>query len=195
VGWFGTVPLAAHGIVIQISALSFMVPLGIANMATIRAGNALGRKDALGLRRASWVALAMGLMTSLVTVTAFLVFPNQLVALFINAQATDTEQIIRIGTALMVAAAAFQILDAMQVIGLGLLRGVRDTSAPMVIAVFAYWVLGIPGGYYLGFQAGMGPQGVWMGLVIGLGFAAVVLLWRYWVMLARITRKLAPPPV
>lgn len=179
VGWLGTVPLAAHGIVIQISALSFMVPLGISNAATVRAGNALGRKDMRGLRRGSIVAVLLGVGASLITVTCFILFPTQLVSLFIRAGETDTAEIIRIGTLLMMVAAAFQIVDAVQVVALGLLRGVKDTTAPMIIAVIAYWGLGMPGGYWLGFHAGFGAQGVWMGLVIGLGVAGFLLLWRF----------------
>ncbi len=190
VGWLGTVPLAAHGVVIQISALSFMIPLGISNVATIRAGNALGRKDPQALWRASVVASLMGLGVSLVTVTIFLLFPAQLVSLFIRTGETETAEIIRIGTSLMLVAAAFQIVDATQVVVLGLLRGVKDTTAPMVIAVIAYWILGMPSGYWLGFHAGFGAQGVWMGLVIGLGVAGVLLLWRYGVIYRRIKAQL-----
>ncbi|MBV1864335.1 MAG: MATE family efflux transporter, partial [Rhodobacteraceae bacterium] len=190
VGWFGTIPLAAHGIVIQIAAIAFMIPLGVSNVATIRSGRALGRKSISDLKRSSVVVLIMGLLISSFTITCYLLFPNELVALFMNANAADTQQIVEIGVGLVMVAAAFQLVDSMQVIALGLLRGVKDTTAPMVIAVIAYWGLGMPGGYILGFHLGFGAQGVWMGLVIGLGFAAVVLLWRYWVMLGRITARL-----
>jgi len=190
VGWFGTIPLAAHGIVIQIAAIAFMIPLGVSNVATIRAGRALGRKSISDLKRSSVVVLVMGLLISSFTITCYLLFPSELVALFMNANAEDTRQIVEIGVGLVMVAAAFQLVDSMQVIALGLLRGVKDTTAPMVIAVIAYWGLGMPGGYILGFHLGYGAQGVWMGLVIGLGFAAVVLLWRYWVVLGRTTARL-----
>lgn len=189
VGWFGTVPLAAHGIALQITAITFMIPLGVSNAATIRAGRALGRKDMHGLKRGSVVVIVMGALISLVTITVFLTLPELLVSLFVRADSVDTQQIIQIGALLMIVAAAFQMVDSMQVIALGLLRGIKDTAAPMWIAVIAYWGLGLPGGYYLGFHMGYGAQGVWMGLIIGLGFAAVILLWRYWVMLRRLSSR------
>jgi MATE family multidrug resistance protein len=77
-------------------------------------------------------------------------------------------------------AALFQIVDALQVMALGLLRGVQDTGVPMVLAAISYWVIGLPAGYVLGFPLGLGAAGVWLGLVVGLGLAAVTLLWRFW---------------
>ena len=186
IGWAGTLPLAAHGIVLQIASLSFMVPLGISNVATIRAGRALGRQDATSLWRASVVVVLSALGVALLTMTVMLVIPEALVALFVKPSEPDFAPIIVMGTGLLLVAAAFQIVDAMQVVGLGLLRGIKDTAAPMVIAVLAYWVFGLPMGYYLAFVRGYGAQGVWAGLVIGLGFAAVLLLCRYGVMLARL---------
>ena len=77
-------------------------------------------------------------------------------------------------------AALFQLVDGAQVIALGLLRGVQDTAMPMVMAAFSYWLVGLPVSYVLGFVLGLDGIGVWLGLVIGLAFAAVLLMWRFW---------------
>ena len=77
-------------------------------------------------------------------------------------------------------AALFQLVDGLQVLALGLLRGVQDTTVPMIMATVSYWVIGLPVSYLLGFTWGMGAVGIWLGLVIGLGIAAVLLLWRFW---------------
>ncbi|MCP5073341.1 MAG: MATE family efflux transporter [Rhodobacteraceae bacterium] len=185
VGWAGTLQLAAHGIVLQIASLSFMVPLGISNVATIRAGRALGRQDITGLWRGSVVVVLSALVVALVAMVVMFSFPQTLIALFLKPSEPDYVMILEVGGALILVAAAFQVVDAMQVVGLGLLRGIKDTTGPMIIAVFAYWVCGLPMGYYLAFERGFGAQGVWTGLVIGLGFASVALLWRYGVMLRR----------
>ena len=77
-------------------------------------------------------------------------------------------------------AALFQLADAMQGMALGLLRGIKDTRVPMVVAAFSYWVIGIPVGYWLAFRADMGGVGLWLGLVIGLMIAASAMMWRFW---------------
>ena len=84
------------------------------------------------------------------------------------------------GTSLVMVAALFQLVDGLQVLALGLLRGVQDTTVPMVMATFSYWVIGLPVSYVLAFPFGMGAVGLWLGLVIGLGLAALTLLWRFW---------------
>ena len=189
VGWFGTVPLAAHGVVIQLASLAFMIPLGFSNVATIRVGRAYGRGDPQGQWRASVVVMTFALAVATVSMLIMISIPSQLVSLFISDTEADFEAIVAVGSVLVLVAAAFQIVDSAQVVALGLLRGIKDTAVPMVIAVVAYWVLGLPIGYYLAFNLDFGAKGVWLGLVIGLGVAAVLLMWRYLVMYGRIVQK------
>jgi MATE family, multidrug efflux pump len=179
-GWLGTVPLAAHGIALQMAAATFMVHLGLSNAATVRAGNAYGRRDRAHMARGARVAWALSLSLSVIAITVFLLFPVPLISMFLDAGDPARPQIIIIGTGLLATAALFQMVDGAQVIALGLLRGVQDTTVPMLIAGFSYWGVGIPASYYMGFTLGMGGVGVWLGLVAGLGLAGILLSWRFW---------------
>ena len=179
-GWLGTVTLAAHGIALQLASVTFMVHLGLSNAATVRAGNAMGRRDAGHLARGALVAIVMSLVMACVAVTLFLLFPEQLLSLFLNPDEPQRETILAVGVSLVFVAALFQVVDGAQIMALGILRGVKDTSAPMVIAAISYWVIGVPSGYVLGFVAGWGGVGVWLGLVVGLTAAAIMLMWRFW---------------
>jgi MATE family, multidrug efflux pump len=179
-GWLGTVPLAAHGIVLTVTSAAFMAHLGLSNVATIRAGNAYGRGDRAHMARGARVVSAMSLAVALTTMTAFLLIPVPLMSLFITPGDPAYPQIIAIGVGLFAVAALFQLVDGAQVIALGLLRGVQDTNVPMMIAAGSYWVVGIPFSYLFGFVFGYGGIGVWFGLVVGLSCAGVLLMWRFW---------------
>ncbi|APX25142.1 MAG: MATE family efflux transporter [Rhodobacteraceae bacterium] len=180
IGLFGPVPLAAHGIGLQITAATFMIHLGLANAATIRAGQARGRRDAVFLRRDARTVFALSIAAVVVTVALFLLVPEALVGIFLSPDDPQREAILAIGVALLMVAAAFQLVDALQVVALGLLRGLQDTRGPMIIAAVSYWGLGLPAGWLLGLHGGFGTVGVWFGLTIGLGAAAVLLLLRFW---------------
>ena len=187
-GWLGTVPLAAHGIAVQLASITFMVHLGLSNVATIRAGNAYGRRDVDHMARGGVTVSVMSLVFAIATIVAFVVFPEPLLSLFMQEDEPQRAEILSIGVGLLVVAALFQLVDGLQVISLGLLRGVQDTKAPMIMAAVSYWIVGIPCSYVLGFVLGFEGIGVWLGLVVGLGTAAVLLSWRFWsVILNRLT--------
>ncbi len=179
-GWVGTLELAAHGIALQWTAVAFMVHVGLGNAATIRAGRAIGRADATGLRRGGIATLAMALMLSCLAVVLFLSVPEFLISLYLDSSEPSRDQIIAIGVGLLVMAALFHVADSAQVIALGLLRGVQDARVPMILAVISYWLVGLPAGYLFGFTWGYGAVGVWMGLVCGLTLAAILLNYRFW---------------
>ncbi len=174
-GWIGTRELATHGIAIQIASMSFMVYLGLANVGTIRVGNALGRRDRTGIWRASVTVGALQVGFAVVVVSAFLLVPEMLIGLFLDAANPASPAIVAYGVGLLVVAAAFQIVDGMQVIALSVLRGLQDTRVPMMLAVFSYWVVALPAGYTLGFVFEFGGYGVWSGLVVGLALAAITM--------------------
>ncbi|WP_422053080.1 MATE family efflux transporter [Shimia sp.] len=180
-GWLGTVTLAAHGIALQLASLAFMIHLGLSNAATVRAGNAMGRKDADHMARGAWVAIVASLLMAFIAVAIFLIFPEQLLGAFIDPQEPQREVIIATGVTLLYVAALFQVTDGAQVMALGLLRGVQDTRGPMVIAAISYWGIGVPSAYVLGFTFGLGGEGVWLGLVCGLTAAGILLMYRFWV--------------
>ena len=179
-GWLGTITLAAHGIAVQLASITFMVHLGLSNVATIRAGNAYGRRDKPHMARGAMIALAMSLGFAVLTIIVFVGWPEPLISIFMQRDEPARADILAIGMGLLAVAALFQLVDGAQAIALGLLRGVQDTQVPMVLAAISYWAIGIPCSYLLGFTLGFGGIGIWAGLVIGLGVAAILLNARFW---------------
>jgi MATE family multidrug resistance protein len=189
-GWLGTIPLAAHGIAVQLASLTFMVHLGLSNAGTVRAGNAYGRSDAAHLARGAQVVTAISLIFSVITVSAFFLFPEVFIGIFILADDPARDQILQIGVGILFMAGLFQLVDGTQAIALGVLRGVQDTRVPMIYAAISYWGIGVPTSYLLGFTLGLDGIGVWAGLGIGLGVAAILLNLRFWRgVLPRIRRR------
>ena len=179
-GWIGPLELAAHGIALQLASLTFMVHLGFSQAATVRAGRAMGRGDEGHLRRGAKVAIGMSAIFAFATMAVFLMVPEPLIAVFIDPNEPEKETLLRIGISLLAMAGLFQVVDAVQVLALGLLRGVQDTAVPMVMASISYWIVGLPVSYFLAFTLDMGGIGIWLGLVVGLSVAAVLLMWRFW---------------
>ena len=188
-GWIGPLQLAAHGVAIQIASLTFMVHIGFSQAATVRAGRALGRRDRRALGDGARTAIALSAGYALVTSAVFLAIPETLVSLFIDPTDPARDDLIAIGAGLIMIAALFQLVDGMQVLALGLLRGLQDTRVPMVMATVSYWMIGLPVSYVLAFPLGLGAVGLWLGLVIGLALAAVTMMWRFW---RRTIRSLPP---
>ncbi|EYD71028.1 MATE family efflux transporter [Limimaricola hongkongensis] len=186
VGWIGAVPLAAHGIALQVTSVAFMIQVGLSQAATVRAGRALGRNDEAALRMIGQSGVALSVVSAGLVGLVFVTMPEPFVAAFVDPGDPDRDAVVATGITLLMLAALFQVVDALQVMALGLLRGVQDTGVPMVLAAISYWVIGMPVGYVLGFPAGLGAAGVWLGLVVGLGLAAVMLLWRFWTRSVRI---------
>lgn len=191
IGFMGETMLAAHGIALELASVTFMVHLGLSQAGTVRAGQALSRRDWLSLRRGSLAVAVCSVSFSVLTIITFLSVPEFLVSLFLSEGDRRAPEIIETGIALLAVAALFQLADGAQVVALGLLRGLQDTRVPMLLAAFSYWVVGAPAGYLLGFTAGMGGVGVWLGLVIGLALAAAGLGLRLLVYAARLARQSA----
>ena len=186
-GWIGTVELAAHGIALEVAALTFMVHVGLSSAATIRIARFDGLRNIIALRRAAAVAVVISFILASGAVVLFLTWPEPIIALFLDRSKPESAGILAYGTVLVMLAGVFQLADAMQVMALGLLRGIRDTKVPLVLAVVSYWGIGIPCSYVLAFPMGYGGVGLWLGLVLGLALAAVSLMARFW--------WLAPKPV
>ncbi len=185
-GWIGTVELASHGIAMEVAALAFMVHLGLSNASTVRTGHAEGAGDVRGLRDGAMTAIALSAGFGLAMVVLFLTLPVPILSLFVDQAKPESAEILRYGTILLALAALFQLADAMQVMALGLLRGIRDTRVPMWAAAVSYWVIGIPCSYVLGFGFDMGGVGLWLGLCVGLALAAGMLMWRFWTRAPRV---------
>ena len=179
-GWLGTIPLAAHGIALQLASMAFVLHLGLSNAATVRVGNAFGRQDWTHMTRGGIVALVISALIAVVTIIGFVTFPEVLISVFLDPDDPARAEIIVIGVVLLILAAVFQLVDGSQVVALGLLRGVQDTKVPMILAAISYFGVGLPAAYILGFTLDWGGVGVWSGLVIGLAVAAVLLNHRFW---------------
>jgi MATE family multidrug resistance protein len=185
VGWIGTVELAAHGIALNVASITFMVHIGLSQAATIRVGQFHGRHETAELRRAAFVAYGLSGLMVAVTIAAFLLFGEPIVGLFVDPGDPARPAIIAVGVTLLAMAALFQLVDAGQVMSLGILRGLQDTRVPMIMAAVSYWGLGMPAAYALGFPLGFGVVGVWIGLVLGLAGAAALLFLRFWALAGR----------
>lgn len=185
-GWVDELTLAAHGIALQITALTFMVHVGLSTAATVRAGRAWGVQNFASLRLAAIAALILSGIMVAATMVVFVTLPAPLVAAFVGPDDPLRDQIIAIGVGLLMVSALFQLADAAQVMALGLLRGVQDTRVPMIIATISYWLVGIPCSYLFGFVFDWGGQGVWLGLVVGLVLAGGFMMVRFWSKVARL---------
>lgn len=179
-GWLGTLHLAAHGIALQVTAVVFMLHVGLSNAATVRAGQAFGRRDPVGLRDGGKVVIAISCAIALLTVVLFLSAPEPIIGAFMKPGEPERDAVLALGVGLLAAAALFQLVDAAQVLALGLLRGIQDTRVPMLIAAVSYWLIGVPASYVLGFTFGLEGIGIWMGLAIGLACAGLALMLRFW---------------
>jgi len=186
-GWLGEIPLAAHGIALQLAGITFMFHVGMSQAATIRTGAAYGRQDRANLQRGAMVAFAVSLAFGTLVVACFIAFPEALVAIFVDTDEPARAAVIAAGATLVLVAAAFQFVDAMQIMVLGVLRGLQDTTVPMFLASISYWLIGMPASYVLGFVLNLGAKGVWIGLVVGLGAAATSMTIRYWLLIRRDT--------
>jgi MATE family multidrug resistance protein len=174
IGRLGALPVAAHQIAINVSALCFMVPFGLAEATTVRVGHARGRGSMDGVRRAAMAGYALALFTQTCSALLLLAGNGLLVSLYTRDAAAAT-----LAASLLLYAAAFQFPDGIQVVSAGALRGLGDTRVPMFLAAFAYWGVGMPLGAGLGLGLGWGPKGMWIGLIAGLGVASVLLGWRF----------------
>ena len=178
-GIIGAASLAAYAIVIQLSSISFMIPLGVNQAATVRVGIAHGAGDANGVSRAGWTAYGVGVGFMALAALVMISMPHLLISMFIDIGNPANAEVIAISATFLVFAALFQIVDGAQAVGAGMLRGLHDTGVPMIIAAIGYWGVGLPLGVVLAFHFGMAGVGIWIGLSAGLAVVAVLLLWRW----------------
>jgi len=164
------VATASHQIALNIAAVAFMIPLGLASAGAVRVGNAIGARNPRGAAAAGWTVIAMGVVFMLCSGAVFIAIPRTLIGLF-----TRDAAVLELGASLLFIAAVFQLFDGLQGVVTGTLRGLGDTRTPMVTNLAAHWLVGLPVGYWLCFSAGWGARGLWWGLSLGLIVAGVVL--------------------
>jgi len=184
-GTFGSAPLAAHQIAVNIAGLAFMIPVGLGLGATVRVGLAAGAGDAVAARRAGYTAIALSAMIGTFFAACMGLFPETLVALYLPAESQGAE-VARLAVTYVMFAAFFHLFDALQATGLMSLRGLKDANVPMWIAALSYWLVGFPVAWILAFSMGWQGTGVWTGLTVSLALAAIGMVWRFeWLSRAR----------
>ena len=171
--------LAAHAIAIQIASISFMVPLGLNQAVTVRVGLAYGAGNSEGVSRAGWTAYVMGVSFMTMTALIMLLWPHLLISAFIDVNDPANAVVIGLAVSFLALAALFQIVDGAQAVAAGMLRGLHDTTVPMIYAAIGYWGVGLPLGAMLAFHFGVNGVGIWIGLSAGLAVVSVLLLWRW----------------
>lgn len=174
IGWIGANELAAHQIALNLASITFMIVLGISQASSIRVGYAMGERDVKKIRRAGFTAIALGAGIMVFSGITFIVLNHFLPSLYINDQ-----NVIDIASGLLIIAALFQLSDGIQAVGIGVLRGLTDIKGPTIITFTAYWLISLPVAYLLAFIFNQGVYGVWVGLLIGLSVAAVLLTIRF----------------
>ncbi|MBN9489580.1 MAG: MATE family efflux transporter [Alphaproteobacteria bacterium] len=178
-GLIGEASIAAHSIALQIASLSFMVPLGLSQAATVRVGLAFGAQDADGIRRAGWTALAMGTAFMAMAALVMVTLPRTLISAFLDLDVPANAPVINLAVSFLVLAALFQLADGAQAVTAGMLRGLHDTRMPMIYAALGYWGIGLVVGVVLAFVAKLNGVGIWIGLAAGLVTVAILLLTRW----------------
>jgi MATE family multidrug resistance protein len=177
-GFFGAAALAANQLVLNCASVTFMVPLGLGQAATVRVAHEIGAGRAMAARRAGFVALALGIAFMSMTAVVLWIFPRAIIAVYVDVADPANRDIVRIARQLLAIAALFQVCDGTQTIAAGVLRGYKDTLVPMVLAAFGYWGAGFAGGWLLAFPLGWGAVGLWWGLALGLATVALLLTLR-----------------
>ena len=174
IGTFGAIPQASHQIALSCASFTFMVSMGLAQAGSIRVSNAYGRKNWKIISVIGKSTLVTALLYGIFCAIVFVLFRDQLPTLF-----NKNESVIGLASVLLFFAGIFQISDSTQAIGAGLLRGIKDVKMPTILIGIAYWVIGLPLGYLLGFRFDMGARGMWIGLIAGLSFASFFLIMRF----------------
>ena len=177
-GSISTSAIAAHQIALQTAAVLYMVPFGISMAATVRVGQAVGRRDAEATRRAGFTAMVLA-VAFMIVMTVIVGLTRHSIPLLFLGDAAASGETIALAATLLVLGATFFITDGAQSVAAGALRGLNDTRIPLLIAAFSFWIVGFASSYGLAFPAGLGAIGVWIGLSLGTGVFAVLLLWRF----------------
>jgi multidrug resistance protein, MATE family len=178
-GILSTEALAAHNVVLNVCAVSFMIPYALSQAATVRVGYAVGAGEPEAARRAGYVAVWLGIGWMMIAATTMLIAPNLLTSIYLDLSEPVNASAIHLAASLFVIAAIFQIVDGTQVTTQGALRGLKDTTMPMVICGLGYWVFGLGSGAAMGFWMGFGAKGLWWGLAVGLAVSATLLFLRW----------------
>ena len=172
-GIIGSLQAAAHNIAISIASVCYMLPLGLSFVLTARVGRVYGREQLASLRLRVASGLMLTLMMTTLTMLLLIALRSSLAGLY-----SDDTELTELAAGLLILAALFQLSDGAQVALIGLLRGLQDLRVPMLINAVSYWGIAFPLGYFAAHHTALGAYGLWMGLIIGLTVASVLLAFR-----------------
>ena len=175
----GNAALAANAVVGGLCSFTFMIPYAVGQAATVQVGRAVGARQPAAARRAGYTALHLGVIWMLLAAALFLSVPRLLIGLYVDLSDPRNQPMLAVALTLLPIAALFQVFDGTQAVAGGALRGLKDTRLPMVICFIGYWLVGISAGSLLGFWAGYGAIGFWIGLALGLAVTAILLTLRF----------------
>ena len=188
-GLISTTALAAHQIALQVTAVLFMIPLGISMAATVRVGHAVGRNDAAGVKRAGQVAMGLGIAIAVVLTAVVVALRFAIARLFLGEGLAPADATVTLAGALLAIGGTFFITDGLQTIAAGALRGMNDTRIPLAFAAVSYWGIGFCSAYALAFHTALGASGVWIGLSLGTFVYAMLLVWRFRLLAGRLRAR------
>jgi MATE family multidrug resistance protein len=177
-GLISTTALAAHQVALQIAAILFMVPFGIGMAATVRVGHAVGRGDAPAVKRAGYVATGLGIIF-MSAMTLAVILGRFAIGRFFLGETESDSAVIELIAMLLLVGATFFVADGIQTVVAGALRGMNDTRVPLLFAATSYWLIGFTAACALGFWAGLGAVGVWIGVSCGTAVYAALLILRF----------------
>lgn len=187
-GVIGTAALAAHQIALQVTAILFMVPFGIGMAATVRVGHAVGRNDSAAVKRAGLSAMVLGVVLAALLTLAVVLARFAIARFFLGEAADNAAATIELAAKLLLVGATFFVLDGLQSIAVGSLRGLNDTRIPLLFAAISYWLIGFTSAYGLAFWTPLGAVGVWIGLSCGTTIYATLVVLRFWLLASRLAR-------
>ena len=170
-GMLDPISSASHQIALNLAGVAFMVPLGISSAGAVRVGHAIGAQDPPRAAASGWTAIAIGMLFTSASGLLFFLLPRPLIGLF-----SKDAAVLDLGSSLLSLAAVFQLFDGVQGVATGTLRGLGDTRTPMIVNLWAHWLVGLPVSYSLCFYFGWGVRGLWIGFSLGLIVTGVILL-------------------
>jgi len=185
-GVIGTAALAAHQIALQVTAILFMVPFGIGMAATVRVGHAVGRNDSAAVKRAGLTAMLLGVVLVAILTLAVILARFAIARFFLGEAADNAGATVELAAKLLLIGATFFVLDGVQSIAVGSLRGMKDTRIPLLFAAISYWLIGFTSAYGLAFWTPLGAVGVWIGLSCGTTIYAILVVLRFRLLASRL---------
>ena len=192
-GMIGKNAQAANQIALNLSTISYMVAMGLSVAAMIRVGNYLGKLDFSQLRRIAYSIFILIFFLDIIFCIIFLTLNKILPWIYLDSDNlnnySDTIEVVKIASRLLIISAIFQIADGIQAVVLGALKGLQDVNIPTTITFISYWLVGFPVSYYLGIVYNFKAEGIWIGLLIGLTLSAFLVLLRFEIRIKSLIKK------